>query len=130
MPDQQGFQHTLKDKENIVGIAKRHGLPDYDMIYNHEKNAGVREKYPDIFAIPVGTVIWIPKINSKRAVVTYSNKDLLRTANMGVCMNGLDFALFYSPSEQMYYMLKSEGFDEYKKECEELDTKRWSFTCG
>lgn len=52
--------HTVKKGECLSGIARQHGIPRWQTIYDHERNAEFRSKRPNPDLIYPGDKLYIP----------------------------------------------------------------------
>lgn len=55
-----GLTHTIVAGDSLSAIAKKYGLADYKLIYDHEKNNLFKTANPDPAKIPVGEKLWVP----------------------------------------------------------------------
>jgi LysM domain len=54
------FPYTVISGDTLSGIAKKHGIKDWQVIYNHPDNSGLRRKRPNPDRIFPGDIVMIP----------------------------------------------------------------------
>ncbi len=79
MPKPQQTLHTAEENEDIQMIAYEHGIKDWPQVYNHPRNAALKQKRPNPYLLYKGDQVWIPLIAPKEfeAAVDQKHKYVL-----------------------------------------------------
>jgi Putative peptidoglycan binding domain len=59
--------HVVQQGEHLSGIARQYGFRDYQTIWNHAQNAGLREQRPNPHVLYPGDNVYIPDKQARSA---------------------------------------------------------------
>lgn len=69
-----GTMHAVKDGDTLISIAHEHRFGDWKTIWNHERNAPLREKRHDPQVLAKGDEVWVPDKRQGEKVVATNRK--------------------------------------------------------
>ena len=62
---ERDVEHEVQPNEDVPLIALEYGIADWQAVWDHEKNAELREKRGDPHILYKGDMLWIPDVEPK-----------------------------------------------------------------
>ncbi|MBL8240464.1 MAG: peptidoglycan-binding protein [Bryobacterales bacterium] len=107
--------HTVVDGDTLVGIADQYGFRNWEIIWNHEKNAPLRAQRPDPQILLDGDSVWVPKKEPKLYECETTKKHTFRLKKLWAIFRAKMKDENGTPYGERAYKLTVDGQDFHGK---------------